>query len=436
MTGGRKKNGIPDRWLDYSAVGKRLHGTRFIAFKVPLKQALNRQLSPSDVFGHWDLLDALQKQNQELGLIIDLTFTSRYYRLTDVPQSLLCVKIFTAGHEVPNDETILSFKRSVQKFLRENQDNDKLIGVHCTHGLNRTGYLICRYLIDVDGMDPSEALQLFNSSRGHDMERENYLEDLQRGPRRSNDGMEELDQEPQRGQALHPPCLTSSDGRDERRTHSNDDWSQRSFPPRGPVHRPHHRLPSPYSPSRYRWTRPDILRSRYEPPENPRSRYDPPENLRPRYDPPENLRSRYDPSENLRSRYEPPENPRSRYDPPENLRSRYDPSENLRSRYEPPENPRSRYDPPENLRSRYDPSENLRSRYEPPENPRSRYDPPENLRSRYDPSENLRSRYNPPPPPPLPQYFPRWDHGEPEEFWEPKLSPRTQNGHRTIGYDH
>ncbi|XP_054875309.1 RNA/RNP complex-1-interacting phosphatase isoform X2 [Amphiprion ocellaris] len=390
MTGGRKKNGIPDRWLDYSAVGKRLHGTRFIAFKVPLKQALNRRLSSSsDVFSHWDLLDALKKQNQELGLIIDLTFTSRYYRLTDVPQSLLCVKIFTAGHEVPSDETILSFKRSVRQFLRENQDNDKLIGVHCTHGLNRTGYLICRYLIDVDGMDPSEAVQLFNSSRGHDMERQNYLDDLQRGPRRSNDGMEEHDQEPQKGQALHPPGLTSSD---ETRSDSNDGWSQRSFPPRGLVHHPYHRLPPPHSPSRYHWPRP--------------------ENLRSRYDPPENLRSRYDSAENLRSRYDPPENLRSRYDPPENLRSRYDPPENLRSRYDPPENLRSRYDPPENLRSRYD--------------------PPENLRSRYDPPENLRSRYDPPPPPPLPW----WDHGEPEEFWEPKLRPRSQNRHRTNGYDY
>ncbi len=28
----------PNRWLDYKAVGKRLRGTRFIAFKVPLKQ--------------------------------------------------------------------------------------------------------------------------------------------------------------------------------------------------------------------------------------------------------------------------------------------------------------------------------------------------------------------------------------------------------------
>ncbi|XP_034534336.1 RNA/RNP complex-1-interacting phosphatase [Notolabrus celidotus] len=75
------RNGIPDRWLDYKAVGKRLPGTRFIAFKVPLKQSLNRQLSSRDVFGPWELLDALNKENQELGLILDLTFTTRYYKL-------------------------------------------------------------------------------------------------------------------------------------------------------------------------------------------------------------------------------------------------------------------------------------------------------------------------------------------------------------------
>lgn len=46
-----------------------------------LFQSLNRQLSPSDVFGHWELLDALNRVNQELGLIIDLTYTTRYYKM-------------------------------------------------------------------------------------------------------------------------------------------------------------------------------------------------------------------------------------------------------------------------------------------------------------------------------------------------------------------
>lgn len=37
------------------------------------------------------------------------------------------IKIFTAGHEVPKDDTILNFKRAVQRFLRDNADNGGLL---------------------------------------------------------------------------------------------------------------------------------------------------------------------------------------------------------------------------------------------------------------------------------------------------------------------
>ncbi|XP_067879074.1 uncharacterized protein [Heterodontus francisci] len=145
-SGAMSKNKIPDRWQEYSAVGRRLLGTRFIAFKVPLKKEL--------------------------------------------PEGLLFEKIFTAGHEVPNAKNILTFKQAVRTFLLDNVDNDKLVGVHCTHGVNRTGYLICRYLIDVDGMEPREAINLFNKSRGYPIERQNYIQDLLQGPRRSNKGID------------------------------------------------------------------------------------------------------------------------------------------------------------------------------------------------------------------------------------------------------
>ncbi|KAM9841901.1 RNA/RNP complex-1-interacting phosphatase [Aulostomus maculatus] len=288
-----KKKGIPDRWLDYKAVGKRLHGTRFIAFKVPLKQALNRCLPLPDVFGPWELLDIMKKDDQELGLIIDLTFTSRYYGPQDVPESLLCVKIDTPGHMIPPDDTILNFKRAVRRFLRDNTDNDKLIGVHCTHGLNRTGYLICRYLIDVDGMDPGEAVQLFNSARGHEIERDNYLEDLRRGPRRSNEGMEESQLEPVRGGAGSRPRLTPSDSREERRPHNS--WRHRSHPARRMKHHsPHHPShdgypPSPLPPNDlppnhpYRWQPPGGHWRRPAHPQEDRQRAHPP---LPHYSPP------------------------------------------------------------------------------------------------------------------------------------------------------
>ncbi|XP_038580303.1 RNA/RNP complex-1-interacting phosphatase-like isoform X2 [Micropterus salmoides] len=202
----KKKNGVPDRWLDYRPVGQRIPGTRFIAFKVPLKPSLNRQVSESDSFGLWDLLDSVESQNQELGLIIDLTFTTRYYSLADVPQSCSYIKILTEGRRVPSGAAILSFKRAVRCFLRENRDNDKLIGVHCTHGLNRTGYLVCRYLIDVDGLDPAAALEMFNSCRGHRIERQNYLDDLQRGAKRSNNGIDKPEEVPARGLAVERPA--------------------------------------------------------------------------------------------------------------------------------------------------------------------------------------------------------------------------------------
>ncbi|XP_035524897.1 RNA/RNP complex-1-interacting phosphatase, partial [Morone saxatilis] len=208
----KKKTGVPDRWLDYRPVGQRIPGTRFIAFKVPLKPSLNRQV-PESKFGLWDLLDHLQSQNQELGLIIDLTFTTRYYGLSDVPQSWSYVKILTKGRHVPSDATILSFKRAVRQFLKENRDNDKLIGVHCTHGLNRTGYLVCRYLIDVEGMDAATALELFNSCRGHHIERQNYLNDLRRGAKRSNAGINEPEEEAARGLAAErPPRTRTTEG--------------------------------------------------------------------------------------------------------------------------------------------------------------------------------------------------------------------------------
>ncbi|XP_040053170.2 RNA/RNP complex-1-interacting phosphatase isoform X1 [Gasterosteus aculeatus] len=392
------RHGVPLRWLDYSAVGKRLNGTRFIAFKVPLKQSLNQQLPSSDVFGLWELLDTLKREDQELGLIIDLTFTTRYYSLQDVPDSLLVMKIFTAGHEVPSNKTILSFKRAVGAFLRDHADNDMLIGVHCTHGLNRTGYLICRYLIDVDGMDPKEAVALFNSSRGHAMERQNYLDDLLRGPKRrsvsnSNEGMQEAEQEPMRGLAsqrrLSAPPL---------KDHS------RPFPPRGASQRSHkHHLnfPSPSMgapPPSYQWRTSHADSQWRSPPcsEGSRSRYAHPDHRRARYGPPGDSRSRNAHPDPRRLKYASPLDSRSRNALAEVSRSRYAPPEDSGSRYAPPEGRGSRYAPPEGRGSRYAPPEGRGSRYAPPEGRGSRYAPPEGRGSRYAPPEGRGSRYAPP----------------------------------------
>uniref|UniRef100_A0A8C3KNH9 RNA/RNP complex-1-interacting phosphatase n=1 Tax=Calidris pygmaea TaxID=425635 RepID=A0A8C3KNH9_9CHAR len=188
-----KKNTIPDGWRSLTPVGQPIPGTRFIAFKVPLKGAINQRLTPTQKFTPKDLIAAMKGLNVELGLIIDLTYTTRYYEVKDLPKSVQYKKLYTVGLEVPDNATILQFKKWVRKFLWENAGNEKLIGVHCTNGINRTGYLICRYLIDVEGWDPETAIQAFGDARGHRMDGLVYLTDLRTQPMRSNLGMDVWD---------------------------------------------------------------------------------------------------------------------------------------------------------------------------------------------------------------------------------------------------
>ncbi|KAA0189331.1 RNA:RNP complex 1 interacting phosphatase [Fasciolopsis buskii] len=55
---------------------------------------------------------------------------------------------------------------------------DGIIAVHCTHGVNRTGYLICRYIVEEMGRRPDEVLRDFEYARGHPVERASYIDSL------------------------------------------------------------------------------------------------------------------------------------------------------------------------------------------------------------------------------------------------------------------
>ncbi|XP_050397597.1 RNA/RNP complex-1-interacting phosphatase [Patella vulgata] len=171
---------IPDGWSKYKSIGNVIEGTRFIAFKVPLKEnCVKQNLPPKEWFTPKSLLSEVKDGGRELGLIIDLTNTTKYYDKNEfLNVSVEYAKIFTAGHVVPSIDVCEKFKQVVNDFLSSNSENELLIGVHCTHGLNRTGYLVCRYMIDHLSFEPDVAIKAFNTARGHDIERENYLKDL------------------------------------------------------------------------------------------------------------------------------------------------------------------------------------------------------------------------------------------------------------------
>ncbi|XP_074108681.1 uncharacterized protein LOC141533603 isoform X2 [Cotesia typhae] len=165
---------IPDRWLDYKPCGVVIKGTRIVAFKVPLADTISRYLPEHQQFTPEVLLKALPN----LKYIIDLTNTTRYYDKQEfLKLGLMYKKVPVEGKRVPIQREILRFFRAMEEFTNDVKD-DELIGVHCTHGLNRTGYLVCRFLIQQQGWDITEAIKAFEDARGYSIERENYVLDL------------------------------------------------------------------------------------------------------------------------------------------------------------------------------------------------------------------------------------------------------------------
>jgi atypical dual specificity phosphatase len=237
---------IPDRWEEYEPLGKLIVGTRFVSFKVPLKEDLCRwsRLDISSWFTPQKLIKLIENDGHQLGLIIDLTNTDRYYNRTEITDAGIgYVKIYTEGHIVPTAVVQKTFFDAVDNFLSENAGNDRLIGVHCTHGLNRTGYLVCRYMINRMKFEPQTAIDAFNVARGYSIERVNYLNDLLGFSDSSEQStVEKLEQPSAGGSTAGSSCTqrlgtrqTSSSASQEEKTASSHRNSSRERPPRSIV---------------------------------------------------------------------------------------------------------------------------------------------------------------------------------------------------------
>ncbi|XP_011878748.1 PREDICTED: RNA/RNP complex-1-interacting phosphatase [Vollenhovia emeryi] len=166
---------VPDRWLEYKPFGDAIKGTKIIAFKVPLKDAIAKNLEPEQQFTTKVLLQAFP----HLKYIVDLTNTYRYYDKKEFTNAgVKYEKIAIPGRKVPTMDIIQKFFKVMDDFTSTCGEGE-LIGVHCTHGVNRTGYLICRYLIQQLGWETEDSLKAFGEARGYPVERDIYLAALQ-----------------------------------------------------------------------------------------------------------------------------------------------------------------------------------------------------------------------------------------------------------------
>ena len=118
-----------------------------------------------------------------LKLIIDLTNTSRFYNKDEIERrGVSYVKMACRGHgETPDElqtKTFITICKNI--FSQPNDDPSKpfIIGIHCTHGFNRTGFLIVSYLVQEEGWDLTSAIGCFAAARPPGIYKQDYLDQL------------------------------------------------------------------------------------------------------------------------------------------------------------------------------------------------------------------------------------------------------------------
>jgi mRNA-capping enzyme len=101
----------------------------------------------------------------KIGLWFDLTKTERYYNKNIVEEhDCKYVKLPCQGREgAPDVATVDLFLKICKAYIQQNPK--EIIGVHCTHGFNRTGFMIVSYLVNELDWSVEAAVNEFSKAR-------------------------------------------------------------------------------------------------------------------------------------------------------------------------------------------------------------------------------------------------------------------------------
>lgn len=175
---GRGAGPTPPRWLGCPRKSDTLIGNRFLALKTPLDDRFNDQVEPQDRFSPAMLFQSMKVHKVKVGLWIDLTNTGRFYNKRQVEdQGCKYLKLPCKGRgESPGEEACKTFIGICKSFIAQNPMD--IVAVHCTHGFNRTGFLISCFLIEEHDWSVDAAVQAFRAARQPGIYKADYLKDI------------------------------------------------------------------------------------------------------------------------------------------------------------------------------------------------------------------------------------------------------------------
>lgn len=93
-------------------------------------------------------MESQKAKGRDIGLVINLTRSKVYYNVRQFEElGITVTTIPCAGRgEAPSPQEVNAFWYAANSYCVE-MENSKHILVHCTHGYNRTGYMICHMLM-------------------------------------------------------------------------------------------------------------------------------------------------------------------------------------------------------------------------------------------------------------------------------------------------
>ncbi|XP_054711493.1 mRNA-capping enzyme-like [Uloborus diversus] len=172
-----KTLGPPPRWLHCPRKSSPIAG-KFLAFKTPLDERYDSQVPEECTFTPSMLIASASCQKMKIGLWIDLTNTTRFYDKREVEEhGIKYIKLQCRGHgECPSKDQVNTFIQLCNRFIDKNEN--EFIGVHCTHGFNRTGFLIIAFLIESLSWSIEAAFHAFKEARPPGIYKQDYINEL------------------------------------------------------------------------------------------------------------------------------------------------------------------------------------------------------------------------------------------------------------------
>ena len=152
------------KWGDYTSCGESVGKTKFVPMKTPLSLEF---LESTEKYAHILTVEKMlytqrETKQREVTMIIDLSNHECLYE-EDIPEEVHRVHVRNIAKSIPNIECCTKVMKEATRHWKKHPE--EYIAIHCAYGFNRTGFVVCCYLVEKENMTAEEALEAFALAR-------------------------------------------------------------------------------------------------------------------------------------------------------------------------------------------------------------------------------------------------------------------------------